>query len=67
MAVTAGGTRLFYICAIEGDRRPSKERKWRNDMWLVLLIAAGLALPISLGILAFRAIPDSSGTTYPGF
>jgi hypothetical protein len=36
-------------------------------MWLVLLIAAGLALPVSLGILAFRATPDNSGATYPGF
>jgi len=36
-------------------------------MWLVLLIAAGLALPISLGVLAFRTTPDTSGTTYPGF
>jgi hypothetical protein len=36
-------------------------------MWLVLLIAAGLVLPISLGVVAFRATPDSSGATYPGF
>ncbi len=35
-------------------------------MWLVLLIAAGLALPISLGVLGFRATPDNSGATYPG-
>jgi hypothetical protein len=36
-------------------------------MWLVLLVAAALVLPISLGILTFKKQPKDSDLIHPGF
>jgi hypothetical protein len=45
--------------------RPAKTQ-WREDMWLVLLVALMLVLPISAGIAALRNPSAHGQEPYPG-